>query len=776
MSVEQQRCHLGVPLDAEPVVGRGAEITKVADLVRRERLVSLTGMGGIGKSRLAKAVAADVQDGFADGVRFIDLSAAGDGVYVGQTIRDGVTDTNPASLTEFLEEAHLLLVIDNCEGVISDLIEFIDAIVSWCPGVHILTTTRWAMAVPGEQVFEVGPLSTSLREAESGVSEAAALFVQRSHAVIGVVDETQRPAVEDLVRQLDGIPLAIELAASRTRTMTPTEILDRLDDRFELLRANPAPRSRRHQSLQTLLDWTWSQCDAAEQRLWAAFSVFAGPVSIEAIAAVVEFDDDVALIDTVDRLVWRSLIVPRRGHRSTQYDMLQTARAYGRLRLGSTASTDTVPIEGLRRYHHRYYHGLATTISDNWFGPGQPEARATLESMIADFRAAFEWALGRQERYTDAEALFAALWPHWIAGGHLDEGRLWASRLVGAVRPDAPPHSAALWVRGWIELLSGHVAEAEVTLAKCREVALDVGEPHDAYMALGMLGGCLVLRDRYDEAMSVLDEAVSHARYHCDAWGRAMLLEVQAEICSVHGDLDRATTLCDESEQLCVDHDEVWCHALILWVRSIILYNQSEFDAALTTAGRALSMKSATTDLLGVALTGEVVAWSVASQGRFLEAALLLGITGTYWNRSGSTLIGLKMLTAHREKCLRDIGHAVGQDNLEAELERGTTKSLMDIESLLASWSDQPAATTHDPRSAAPSTAITATTRLDELTVREHEIADLVATGKTNQEIADTLFIGRRTVETHVAHILSKLGLSRRTQVAYLLAHTPSQQ
>jgi predicted ATPase len=410
-------------------VGRESELLDIAAALEAHRVVTLSGVGGVGKTRLALEVAARLARNFPDGVWVIELAAIGDPDAVPEAVAAvlGVTQQPGMSVSDSvaaaLEGRSRLLVFDNCEHVLDAAANIIDAILAHSATVTILATSREGLRLPDEQLWPVPSLDVN--------SSAAVLFVERAQTVASTVSLTgDGRAVADICQRLDGIPLAIELAASRMQSMTTAELRDRLDDRFRLL-VGSRRGLERHQTLRHAVQWSYDLLNGAEKRLLAGCSVFAGGFDLAGACAVTGFDDDFAALDLLDSLVRKSLLVADSSSGRTRFSMLETIRQFAEEQLVQTGGADDA-----RSAHARYFAGREADVMALWDGPRQREAYEWLYVELANLRGAFRWASDNDDLDTAvAVANFAAFLGIWL---EQYEPVGWAEELI--VRARAVDH------------------------------------------------------------------------------------------------------------------------------------------------------------------------------------------------------------------------------------------------------------------------------------------------------------------------------------------------
>ncbi|MDT5338984.1 MAG: hypothetical protein QOD90_4489 [Mycobacterium sp.] len=439
------------------LIGRDTEVVNIRAAVMAHRLVTLTGVGGVGKTRLALEVATHLADEFPDGVWVFELAAVTDPASVPDAVAAvlGVTQqpakTVSESVAAALESRSRLLVIDNCEHVLDAAAELIEAILAHSATVRILATSREGLRVADEHLWAVHSLDLT-----DGIESAAAvLFVERAAAVrkqVALTKTSESAAVVEICRQLDGLPLGIELAASRMQSMTATEVCDRLGDRFRLL-VGSRRALERHQTLRHAVQWSYDLLDDGERSVLARCSVFAGGFDLAGAQAVTGSDDDFAMLDILDALVRKSLLVADQSSGRTRFSMLETIRQFAEEQLAGTGEATEA-----RTAHARHFAARETDILALWDSPRQKEAYDWFTVELANLRTAFRWAADRGDLDDAATiATYAA-----FLGLCIDnyEPIAWAEELIEPARAVDHPRLAFLYVIASQCYTSGRVEEA----------------------------------------------------------------------------------------------------------------------------------------------------------------------------------------------------------------------------------------------------------------------------------------------------------------------------
>jgi predicted ATPase len=420
-------------------IGREREVAELDTVLKAHRLVTLTGVGGVGKTRLALEVATRVAANFPDGVFVIELAAVGDpaavpdavAAVVGVTQQPGLSVAD--SVAAALEGRSRLLVFDNCEHVIDAAADMVEAILSQSSTIKVVATSREGLRVEDEQLWAVLSLDT-----EDGLdSSAASLFFDRANTVARGVSLTPQSAVVEICQRLDGIPLAIELAASRLMSMSVTEIRDRLDDRFRLLIGSRRSLDR-HQTLRHAVQWSYDLVGDAEKSLLNRCSVFAGGFDLAGAQAVAASDDEFAVLDLLDALVRKPLLVANRSTGQTRFSMLETIRQFAEEQLVASSAGDDA-----RSTHARYFGERETAVMALWNGPQQRGAYEWFNVELANLRAAFRWAAHNGDLDAAAAiAVYASFLGAWL---EQFEPVGWAEELVEPA--EAVASISSLWAR-----------------------------------------------------------------------------------------------------------------------------------------------------------------------------------------------------------------------------------------------------------------------------------------------------------------------------------------
>ncbi|MFI1434360.1 ATP-binding protein [Streptomyces lydicus] len=751
-----------VPADLTSFVGRRKDVSEVRQLFATARLVTLTGIGGVGKTRLALRVAAAMRRAFPDGVCLVELASLKDPALLPHSVVDalGIKEQSTRSpmtvLRGHLEQRHMLLVLDNCEHLVDAAADLANRVLRAAPEVRILATSRQALRIAGEHIYPVPPLPTpppddSVEPGTATQYPSVTLFADRSTAVVpgfSVTTENEA-AVVRLCRRLEGIPLAIELASVRLQVLTVHDLASRLDDRFQLLREGNRNLPERHQTLQALIDWSHDLCTPNEQTLWARASVFVGGFSTDALEAVCtdEALSRQAVLDTVAGLVEKSIFIREEQGEHVRFRMLETIRAYGQARLAESGKDPA-----LRRRHRDWYRQLMETAGDEWSGPRQQEWARRLQLEHPNLRHALEYCLSQPGEARIGLSMAAAPWL-WLAMGHPTEARLWLARALALEAEPSRERAWALATVAYIAACQGDEAAAAASAEDAWTVAVQLDDPASLAYATHVRGLSKFLSTDLSSAIPLFTEALEqYAETEAPAhYPNNLQTELAAALIHL-GELDKAADIIDELFRRCTEAGEQWVLSWALWGRGFLRLIHGDLDGAEADLCEALQIKRFFHDTLGMALALDVLAWITAAQGNAERAAILFGGTNPLWQTLGAPLFGWTLLLAQRAKFETMARTKLGDAEFDAAFERGSALTVAETLALALREHTQPASEASRPAST--------------LTRREREVAELVAQGLSNKDIAARLVISPRTAEGHVEKILTKLGFNTRTQVA----------
>jgi predicted ATPase/DNA-binding CsgD family transcriptional regulator/Tfp pilus assembly protein PilF len=524
-----------LPVALSSFIGREQEIAAVAKLLSSTRLVTLTGAAGVGKTRLALEVAATLAESYRNGIWLVELASVADSALVPAAVTTalGVREQPGCSLTETLtnqlRHQHLLLVLDNCEHLIGAAATLAGALLRACPDLYVLATSREALGMIGEAVWPVPPLSVPPAADTAppqvlGAYEAVRLFVERATAAEPSFAFTPAvaPAVGEICRRLDGIPLALELAAGRVGVLSPVQIAARLDDRFALLSRGSRTALPRQQTLLAALDWSHDLLCEPERVLLRRLSVFAGGFTLRAAEQVCAADDleSDQVFDRLAGLVAKSLVVADTSATQARYRLLESIREYAADKLATAGEAQAV-----RERHAIWCTRLVEQAEPELTGPRQASWLQRLDIEHANLRAALKCSLacGQPEQ---ALRLAAGLKLFWAVRGHLTEGRGWLEQaLANAAEASTALRAKALQGAGWLAGWTGDFPAAITAGKKSLALARELGDTQGAARALYLLGGAVGMQDPAD-AHPLLQESVALARQAGDLWCLANALGV----------------------------------------------------------------------------------------------------------------------------------------------------------------------------------------------------------------------------------------------------------
>lgn len=463
ISIVAHPTNLPAPLTS--FIGREQELAALAAILPEARMLSLVGAGGCGKTRLALQLSTTMLYQFQHGVWLVDLAPVADAqalphaVLAALGIAERATQSVMSTILDNARDRHLLLIMDNCEHLLDAAAAFIGALLTACPDVRVVATSREALEVAGEVTWPVPPLSLTGDTGPDALPDAVRLFLARlrTSAASRATPDVDRRAVGRICQQLDGLPLAIELAAARAGSIPLEQIEAHLDDRYDLLTKGPRTAVPRQRTLRATMDWSYGLLDAREQCLLRRLSVFAGGCAVEAVAAIAGLDlDPRATRLLLDRLCEKSLVQRFAPAGEPRYGMLETIRQYGAVRLAECGERDTS-----RERHCRWFLEGQEAADAAWYTAALPAALSWMDRELENLRAALAWASEHEEQ-TIGVRFLAALWRYWELRGHIAEGRRWQERVLGDT---TPRHPTTIWARamagaGRLAELAGDYARA----------------------------------------------------------------------------------------------------------------------------------------------------------------------------------------------------------------------------------------------------------------------------------------------------------------------------
>jgi non-specific serine/threonine protein kinase len=746
------------PAELSSFVGRRRELIEIAGLVARARLLTLTGVGGVGKTRLALRAASQLRRSFADRIGFVEVAPLMEPSLIGVVIAQalGLSDQSGRGalreVADHIGRQRWLLIVDNCEHVPVACAAALAELLRACPELRVLATSREPLRIEGEAVYRVPPLSLPPEEpAEPGAllgAEAVCLFVERARAALPSfeLDAASSPAVADLCRRLDGIPLAIELAAAQLRALSVDQISDRLESRLDLPGVSVRDRPDRHATMRAAMDWSYGLLTEPERVLLRRLEVFTGGFDLEAAEAVC-CGPPLArehVLDALVGLVDRSLVSMDTAGRP-RYQLLETVRHYGGERLRDSGEEAWV-----RSRHVEWCVQLACSVRSEWWGPRQREVLDRLRAEEGNVRAALELCVREPCQAERGLAICSGAWFIWHVRGRSTEGRRWMTALLQADRRQTRERAEALVGLGTLLHQQNDAKAAEIVLERAVELTRALGDRRTLALALARLGAAAAGQSDLVRAASLADEAVRSARESSDDAALANALSVSARIAVGQKTPARAAALYEECISLCALAGERWLRQRASLAMGVVRSEMGNHAEARELIRQSLAMARDLDDRGLMAWSIEGLAWANAAEGLAWGAATLLGAAQAV--RDVPTT-GYAADSERRERCRSVAVARLGVPAFEKAYAHGRRMSR--TQAVAHALGDESAL---EPTPARPVAW--------PLSRREAEIAGLVAEGLSNRDIADRLLISVRTVENHMNHVFVKLGLSSRWQLA----------
>jgi predicted ATPase/DNA-binding SARP family transcriptional activator/DNA-binding CsgD family transcriptional regulator len=801
-----------LPASRTSFVGREHEMVDIKRHLAMTRLFTLTGAGGSGKTRLALEVARDLIGAYPDGVWLAELASLSHGEFVAQSVAEavGVPGQPGRPLTDTLVDAlhakRMLLILDNCEHLVDAVGELVALLLDSCPRLKILATSREALGAVGEVIWPVSLLSVpdlnklpTVEELEG--YEAIRLFVDRARERIpafALMPENAQ-AVAQICAYLEGLPLAIELAAARIKMLPPKALLDRLSNRLKLLRGGPREVSERQRTLRSTIEWSYDLLEEGEQVLFARLAAFSGGRTLEAIEAICDAEGDLSVdsFDGISSLLDKSLLRQKEGpNGEPRIVMLETVHEFAREMLQESAEA-----EEIKRVHAQYFLSLAEEAYQELKGPDQFEWLGRLEAEHDNMRAALSWALERKEVEVSLR-LGGALWWFWSLQGYHSEGRRWLEEAL-AMDGRGSPGSRVMALAGAGEL-AWQQGELDRAQEACEEglelLSNEAREASEAKLLILVILGWVALdREEHDQASELFEERLALSREMGDTWALATSLSNLALVSHSRGDYERASELYEQSMDFSRMQTDKLTLAGNLINLALVVYSQGDLEQAaqLTEEGVALQRELGARGWVALGLCN--LGWMALLQDDLGRAAdLYRESLSLSWDTGMNPLVqstseGLACVAGARgetERAARLWGAAqalhetegIPRDDdflAEADARISAVRSGMGEDAWQEAWRKGRAMTLDEAVSYAleegeetapllspvpdqPSTVEQSST----LTAREREVAALVARGMSNRQIAQELYLSEHTVKRHISKILRKLGLASRAEVA----------
>ncbi|MCO6008118.1 LuxR C-terminal-related transcriptional regulator [Actinoallomurus purpureus] len=763
-----------LPADQTSFVGRRQELAEIRRLQSVSRLVTLTGVGGVGKTRLARRAAAQQYRAY-DAVWLVDLASLTDPALVLQTVaatiglRDDHSEAAPLqALTDFLASKRTLLVLDNCEHLLDACAGLAGHLLRAVPTLRILATSRQSLGIAGEQQLSVAPLSVpepdqALTPRALQLFDAVTLLVDRATTVTPgfCVDEDNQRDVARLCRHLDGIPLAIELAAVQLRTLSVGRLAEHLSQRYRLLTGGHGAAVPRHRTLHALIDWSVQLLSPAEQALWSRMSIFPGHVDLEAVEAVCAGDgiEQEDVVDLIDALLDKSLLLREEHAGQARYRMLETIREFGQMHL-------TEPERRSLLYRHRDWNAhLAEQAAAKWYGPEQAAWFTRLRLAHAHLRAAMDFCLTEPGQAEIGLRMATDLHrPHWLANAFYNEGRHWLGRMLHANPAPTTTRGRALCADALLAYLLGDFAAGRPLIAEARALADQLDDP--PYMAqIHMVCGFGAhWQNDHAQAATLLEKAVAQYTAVGDEFGVVLTLPVFAAVLGCLGQETRAKEPFERALTLTHRAGDSWCRAWALISFAFHMWNHGDNERAIHAARESLLVGHALNDRQNMTSAIEILALALAGQGHREDAARMLGAAEAVGRSAGITPFVL--LPRRQHQCVDALKNSLGGQAFTRALRQGCRLTV-----------EQAIAEAVGARTEGGPDILAAVTASSPLTAREREVAELAAQGMSNKQIAATLVIAPRTAKAHVEHIMTKLGVNSRTQVAiWMIAQKASKE
>ncbi len=757
---------VGPPLNR--LVARRHDLDAAQRALSGSRLLTFTGRGGVGKTRLALELAYRARDRFPDGawlVRLADLSIGAEVAEVESAVVSalGISDQSATDLREkllsFLGTRKVLLVLDNCEHVLPSIRATVPIMLNGAPQLRVVATSREPLSIAGEMLRPVLPLTVP--EPGTPVEQLIAdgsvgLLMDRAYAVDPDFELTDgnAAAVVQLCRMLEGLPLAIELAAAKLRALTVEQVVERFGLRLTALTATGIPTASRHRSLRSMVDWSYELCPTTARVLWRRLSVFPATFDLELAEAVCAFGelrpDDV--MDSIERLVGQSILSTIRGASKMRYRLPAAIRE-----VAADLADQSDETAELQRRHRDAMLWRAEETLRQWCGPHQDLLIEQMSRDHASYVAALQWSAATAGEQQTALTLLASLRYHYLVGGRLAEGRMRMETLLAAVADPSPMRGECLWVAAWIALLQGDHYRAKQLTDELSVLADELDSPrlavhlHHWQALLAMFTGDV------DSAIRGFQLAVDGHRAAGDRYLELTARYMLACALAFGGYAQRALQMSSETAAFCEQYGERNARAYTDWAAGVAYWTVGRLDEAEQSARRVLKRQRAMGDGIGVALATALCSWISHDRNKFDRASGLSAAAGHAFRSLGTSL---EAFGPHMSAFAK--AHSP-QESRPPHADHGRVAVRFDKLDDVIDFALDTGERRHGGKRDSAA-----------LTGRELEVAALIENGLSNREIAERLVIAKRTAEGHVERILGKLGFNSRAQVAAWMARRAS--
>jgi non-specific serine/threonine protein kinase len=751
----------GLPVELTSFVGRRTELREVKRLLATTRLLTLTGSGGAGKTRLALRAAADMSRGFPDGAWLVSLASVQDpllvphAVFSALRVQDLSAGLSLSSLTGYLAGKRMMLVLDNCEHLLDGCAVLASTLLSACPGLCVLATSRQALGVAGEVRMVVPPMSLPEAGAGNAVEEALRsdavwLLSERAAAVVQgfAIDAGNAAGVVELCQRLNGLPLALELAAVRLGSLSLDQLNQGLAEELSILGEGYRGAEARQQTLEATLGWSYRLLDEQERLLWARLSVFAGGFEADAVSEVCSDPRLPAhqIVGLLGALVEKSVLKCQLAGSSARYWLLDTLRQYGRQRLreqGEDLAT--------QKRHLNWICALAS-LAGAW-DEKQAETFARMSSERDNVWAALDFCSRQPAEVAAAAGAAWHMMTFWACRGPFGDVR----RVLTALAEVAPQRSLArarlLWVAAVMAHRENDYSACAALCDASRQIGIELKDPE--VVAWSLLVGAIPLWADGDlpGAKQRLESALTLAEL---MQAEHVQLDATSTLCgvlTVTGELDRAIELGEQALAISKSLGELWVRGFALNYLGQAAWLAGDRPRGEALAREAAACKHALDDRNGLAIVLETLAWMAAELGQHERAAHLLGSAERARHETSQTLI--ELFRTQHERSESAARQSLGAKFYGGAFALGRAMTIDEGVAFALGGGQRPKpalAAKPQPRSA--------------LTGRQLEIARLIANDLSNKQIAERLFLSERTVETHVTNMLNKLGLGSRIQLS----------